>query len=203
MHTCFRKAAEIAALWEDGRDIQDVWPELTQEQLEKCAQVCLGFAHAGAISALRVSEKQAGAWRGLHTFLLRKPELNSAEEPAALRDCGLGSADEQLWVLQIGARVFCLQSNARVHFDAGRVEHATACAKEALCTARSAGFAASYFEPDVVSFLHKEHDNYEYVRSKMGTQAALFNMSMCADTVALPTLFVPLTEVYECVRKMT
>jgi hypothetical protein len=95
-----------------------------------------------------------------------------------------------------------MQSNARLHFDAGRVDHAAACAKEAHCTARNADAAASYFQPDWVGCLGKEHDNYEYVRSKVGTPPAEFNMRLCADTVVLPTLFVPLTEVYECIKKM-
>ena len=199
MQTCYRHAAELAALWNEGREIQKLWPETSQEQLEKSAQICAGLAHAHVIENCLSGEKQAGAWRALHTLLLQKPTLAEADEPATLRVCGLGSTDDQLRAVQIGAGVLCLQANAALHFAAGKVDCACACSKQAVTVARAAFTAeesAFYFEPDLTSVQVKHHANYDYVRTKVNTAALDFHMNLCAAEVALPEAGETLERVY-------
>jgi hypothetical protein len=198
MHTCFRKAADVAASWEGGFEVQRLWPEVSQEQLEKCAQISLGFAHACAISSALAEERRAGAWRALRGLLLKKPELHDADEPATLQQCGESAKDDQLRIMQVGASVFSLRANAKLHFDAGRVEHACACAKQAQTMARLeiGEDGACYFDCDLCDLLAKEYDMYDYVKSKVNACDIDFHMNLCAEQATLPLLFAPLTEVY-------
>jgi hypothetical protein len=160
MHACFRKAAELAADWTEGRDLQRLWPELSAEQLDKASQVCLGFAHADVIARLPDVDKRARAWGALHTLLLQKPKLYGADEPAELQAFGAGAVDDQLRVLQAGARVFWLLDSAKGHFDVGKVETASACAKQAVSVARAEfGHAdvAQYFDTNILDHAAKQN----------------------------------------------
>lgn len=200
MQTCYRHAAELAALWAEGREVQRLWPETSQEQLEKSAQICLGFAHASVIHNCLPLDKQVGAWRALHTLLLRKPTLPDSEEPATLRVCGLGGTDDQLRAVQIGAGVLCLHSNAALHFASGKIESACACAKQAATLAREAFAAAEsafYFEPDLVPQQQQRYAEYEYVRTKVNAAVLDFHMNLCAAEVTLPEVSEPLEQVYK------
>ena len=144
---------------------------------------------------------QAAAWRALHTLLMRKPDVRTADAPAALKPgCGVWTVDAQLRALQVGALVNCLQVNGAVHFEAGRVHHAAACAKEAFVTLRdgltSAEREAYFVDGDPLSAAKALYDNYEYVRSKVNAQSVEFHMDLCAEPLALPELFVPLRAIY-------
>ncbi len=206
MHACFRKAAELAADWTEGRDLQRLWPEISAEQLDKASQVCLGFAHADVIARLPAVDKRARAWGALHTLLLQKPKLYDADEPAELQRFGAGAVDDQLRVLQAGARVFWLLDSAKGHFDVGKVETASACAKQAVSVARAEfGHAdvAQYFDTNILDHAAKQNGNYEYVRDKVSASLIDFHANMCAQPVVLPTLSVPLPNVYVRIRTLS